>query len=390
MTELLLAFDFPPIGGGIARWMAELALRYPPGELIVSTGTLPGADDRGFPGPIDRISIPSNRLRTLPGLWAWRRRVRDLVVRHRVDFVWCANIRPAGYVAFRTRSRDGIPYGIMVHGGDLLQLQAKYRRSTVKRRVARSLLGGAAAIVANSRWTADLARAVLRELGLEPADRLHVVPLGSDPRRFRPGVDAAPVASRLGIPPGRWLITVARLVPHKGIDLSLEVLARLRRTMPDLGLLVVGRGPDADRLGRLVDRLGLGGAVRFLDQVGDDDLPALYGGAVAAVGLSREEGLDVEGFGIALVDAAAAGLPVVAGASGGTADAVRAGETGLLVPPRDPAAVESALTRILADPALAQRMGAAGRRWVETEMNWDRVATDLRAISRAAASSARR
>ena len=73
MTELLLAFDFPPIGGGIARWMAELALRYPPGELIVSTGTLPGADDRGFPGPIDRISIPSNRLRTLPGLWAWRR-----------------------------------------------------------------------------------------------------------------------------------------------------------------------------------------------------------------------------------------------------------------------------------------------------------------------------
>ncbi len=390
MTELLLTFDFPPIGGGIARWMAELARRYPVGDLIVSTGTMPGADDRSFPGPIDRVGVPSARLRALPGLWAWRRRVRELVARHGVDFSWCGNIRPAGYVAFRTRSRDGVPYGIMVHGGDLLQLRAKFRRSAVKRGVARSLLGGAAAIVANSVWTATLTRDVCAELELDPADRLHVVPLGSDPARFRPGLDSGAVAARVGLAAGRWLITVARLVPHKGIDVSLEALARLRRTAPDLGLIVVGRGPDAERLARLADRLGVAAHVRFLDTIADDELPALYGLATAAIGLSREEGLDAEGFGIALIDAAAAGLPVVAGASGGTADAVRAGETGVLVPPKDPAAVEAAVTRLLADPDLARRMGAAGRRWVETDRNWDRVVRDLRTISREAARSARR
>ena len=105
MTDLLLAYDFPPIGGGIARWMAELALRYPGGGLVVSTGSLPNADDRRFPNPIDRIAVPSGRLKTLQGLWVWRGRVRELIARHSVQFVWCGNLRPAGYVAARTRQR---------------------------------------------------------------------------------------------------------------------------------------------------------------------------------------------------------------------------------------------------------------------------------------------
>ncbi len=391
MTDLLLAYDFPPIGGGIARWMAELALRYPAGSLVVSTGSLPNAADGRFPNPIDRIAMPSGRLKTLQGLWAWRRRVRELVTRHRVEFVWCGNLRPAGYVAARTRQRDGVPYGVLLHGGDLLRLRAKFARSPLKRRSARALLGGAAILVGNSQWTADLIGDVLEALNLDPADRVRVVPLGSDPTAFRPGLDPASVITRYQIQPSRpRLLTVARLMPHKGIEVAIAAVAALRDRVPGLTYLVVGRGPDRARLDGLVASLGLATVVQFLDRVPDVDLPAIYAGADLYLGLSREEGLEAEGFGIALTDAAASGVAVIAGRSGGTTAAVLDLETGLLVDPKDAVAVASAEVSLLDDPIRRRALGDAGRRWVERDRNWHRVVRDLQALSRSVATVARR
>src|SRR5256886_1684716 len=128
-------------------------------------------------------------------------------------------------------------------------------------------------------------------------------------------------------------------------------------------------------------RSGVAGRVQFLGEVSERDLPALYGLATVYVGASRRaERIGVEGFGISLVEASACGLPVVAGNSGGVPDAVRDGETGFLVPPEDPAAFSDAICRLLADDELARRVGAAGRRAVETYYNWDRVVRDLRAL----------
>ena len=121
--------------------------------------------------------------------------------------------------------------------------------------------------------------------------------------------------------------------------------------------------------------------VRFLGEVADRDLPALYNLASVYVGASRRaEHIGVEGFGISLVEASACALPVVAGDSGGVADAVRDGETGFLVRPEDPAAFADAICRLLQDADLAKRIGSGGRRAVETYYNWDRVVRDLRAI----------
>jgi phosphatidylinositol alpha-1,6-mannosyltransferase len=128
--------------------------------------------------------------------------------------------------------------------------------------------------------------------------------------------------------------------------------------------------------------LRLGERVRFLGAVGDHDLPAFYNLASVYVGASRRaDRLGVEGFGISLVEASACGLPVIAGNSGGVPDAVRDGETGVLVPPEDPAAFAEAICRVLADPGAARRMGQNGRRAVETYFNWDRVVRDLRHIA---------
>src|SRR5439155_11518333 len=179
----------------------------------------------------------------------------------------------------------------------------------------------------------------------------------------------------------RWLVTVARLEKHKGMDTVIEALPAILERAPDVCYAVAGTGPDRERLEKRAHELRLGDRVRFLGGVGDQDLPAFYNLASVYVGASRRaERLGVEGFGISLVEASACGLPVVAGNSGGIPDAVRDGETGFLVPPEDPAALAAAIVRLLASPDLAKRVGAAGRRAVETYYNWDRVVRDLRAI----------
>lgn len=380
MTDLLVGHDFPPLGGGIARWMAEFAGR---AGVVVSTGAMPGAADARFPGGVDRLPIASHRLKTLPARWLWRIRVSRLIARHRPGFVWAGDLRPAAGVALAAARPDRIPVGVMIHGGDLLQLAERYRRNPRRRRLARRLLGEPAALIANSRFTADLAREVAGRFDTDVADRLTVVPLGSDPTVFRPERRHEADLRRWGLPAGRrWLLTVARLVPHKGIDRGIETVAALRHLYPELGYLVVGEGPDRDRLRQLADRLEVADRVHLIGGVADAELPPLHAMADVYLGLSREEGLDVEGFGISLVDAAASGVPVVAGHSGGTTDAVDHGTTGVLVPPEDVAAAAAAVDQLLGDPDRRREMGEAGRQWVVSDRNWGRVTRDLAAVRR--------
>jgi phosphatidylinositol alpha-1,6-mannosyltransferase len=209
------------------------------------------------------------------------------------------------------------------------------------------------------------------------------VPLGTDPRRYRPGIDTDEVRRRYRLEDGRWLLTVAKLAPNSGVDLALRALALLRPEFPDLRHALVGTGPQHRELEEMARQLGVGDRVRFLTDVPDEDLPALYNVAVMYVGPSRQAGLDVEGFALALLEASASALPVVAARTGGGADAVREDETGVLVDFESPDAVAAAIRALLGHPERAKALGAAGRRAVETFFNWDRVVTDLRALSSA-------
>jgi phosphatidyl-myo-inositol dimannoside synthase len=383
-THLLLTSDFPPMGGGVARWTGELAKRYPAGRLIVSTGQQPGGadSDEDFPNRIERVPIPVKQLRSIQGILLWSRRVAVLTRAARVGFIWCANVKPSTYPAKWTHERTGTPFGIFVHGGDLLMLQHQVHQSPVKRRTAKALLGSAAVLVANSEWTRQLCVGVLRELGLELDDgRVRTVPLGTDPAFFRPGVDTAGVRARYGLGDGRWILSVARLVPHKGIDTVLQAMVHLTGSEADVGYAVVGSGEGLADLKRMVVELGLGGRVRFLTGVPDADLPALYNAAQVYVGVSRRTALSVEDFGISLAEAASCGVAVVAGRSGGVPEAVKNGETGLLVGCEEPVEVADAVRRLLRDRALAARLGAAGRAAIERYYNWDRVTKDLTTIA---------
>ena len=373
------------MGGGIARLMGEMARRYPPEALVVSTGAFAGSDefDSQFPQRIDRMPIESRRLRAVHGWVPWCRRAAVLARTLRPEFVWCGNFKPAAYPAHWVTRRTGVPHGIFLHGTELLLLQHRLPGKPRKRIAGRRLLGAAAVLVTVSRYTATLCREVLAQLGLDPAGTdIRVLPLGTDPAQFHPGIDPAAVRARYGLEPGRWLLTVARLAAHKGIDTVLHVLAALREEVPDLRYAVVGSGVQREELELLARRLGVADRVRFLTGVPDRDLPALYNGAEIYLGVSRPTALMVEGFGIALSEASACGLPVIGGSDGGIPDAVRDGETGLLVDGARTECVLDAVRRLLGDRELARRLGAAGRRAVETYYNWDRVAAEAIGIGR--------
>jgi phosphatidylinositol alpha-1,6-mannosyltransferase len=277
--------------------------------------------------------------------------------------------------------RVGTPFGVLLHGGDVLILQHQVHQSAIKRKTAAALLSSAAVLVANSEWTRDQCLTLLSELEIDaPPDLVRVVPLGADHQAFRPGLDTAGVRSRYGLDGGRWLLSVARLTRHKGIDTALQALARLGGRYPSLRYAVVGTGEEQEALAAEARDLGVADRVRFLTDVPDGDLPALYNCAELYLGVSRLMAQRVEGFGISLAEASACGVPVIAGRSGGIPAAVRDGETGVLVDAERPDAVAETVARLLDDPALRARLGSAGRQAVERHYNWDRVTADLRRI----------
>jgi glycosyltransferase involved in cell wall biosynthesis len=189
-------------------------------------------------------------------------------------------------------------------------------------------------------------------------DKIVVIPNGVDLRRFR-GVQSAPTTPPVELPhSGPILGSVARLSPKKGQATLLEAAALVSRRRPDATFVLVGEGPQRAELGAHADRLGLNGRLRFLGPV-ENPVPLLSRMDIFVLPSH------MEGMSNALLEAMAAGRPVVATDVGGNAEVVLDGVTGLLVPPRDPCRMADALLALLDDPARAGAMGAAGRARVE-------------------------
>jgi phosphatidylinositol alpha-1,6-mannosyltransferase len=152
------------------------------------------------------------------------------------------------------------------------------------------------------------------------------------------------------------------LVPRKGFDVLLDAVGLLEL---DVQVVIAGAGRDRRRLEARANRLGLASRVRFLGRVSDDDLAAVYrsGDVFAMVCRERWGGLEAEGFGIVFLEAAACGIPAVAGRSGGSHEAVVDGETGFVVDPEDVTGLAQTLERVLLNDGLRLRLGTRARTW---------------------------
>lgn len=383
MNHLFVTQDYGPDLGGMARRHVELCRRFGDGEettMSVSTVGSPNADafDRHEeyniyrqPFPFERANRFSNQLRW--ARWMTSSRSPDFDVLH------CGNIRPVGYGVRWANRKLGTPYLVYVNGGDLLRERAKASRSKVKRVSARAILGGAAGIVATSKWVAQLASEVLTEVGVEEPPAVAALDLGTDPVHFNPSRDTGALRRRWGVGEGPIILTVARLVPHKGQDMGIRALSMLARDFPELRYIMVGEGHDEMRLRGMARELGVSDKVGFVGPMRDDELPEAYATSTIYLGASRVDNqINVEGFGISFLEAGASGVPSVAGDSGGVRSAVRDGETGIVVPPTDSDAIADAIRSLLLNPDRRKKMGLAARHAVETHYNWDRVAKDTR------------
>jgi phosphatidyl-myo-inositol dimannoside synthase len=201
---------------------------------------------------------------------------------------------------------------------------------------------------------------------------------GADLEVFRPDLPYEDLTDLHGVADRPLIVCVSRLVARKGQDVLIRAMPRIRRHVPDASLLIVGDGPDRDRLVRLAGAAP-NGSVVFAGQVSEGDLPRYYraGNVFAMPCRSRLGGLEVEGWGNVFLEAAACARPVVVGDSGGARESLAPGETGLLVNGSDVAEVAGAVGSLLANPERADAMGRAGRERVVRAFGWSRAAEQL-------------
>ena len=200
---------------------------------------------------------------------------------------------------------------------------------------------------------------------------LEVIPSVVDLDWFRPGVDASALRGDLRLEGKRVLAFTGRLVPHKGVDVILQAMTQLPN---DVVLLVIGSGPRLAGLVGEARRLRVADRVRFCATVTDDDLPRYLSLADIFVFPSQNR---LEGFGLAVAEAMAVGLPVVIADMPGVREVIEPGQTGLLAEPLLANDLASKIRILLDDPALARRMGAAGRRRAEERYGLATVAGQL-------------
>jgi phosphatidylinositol alpha-1,6-mannosyltransferase len=219
---------------------------------------------------------------------------------------------------------------------------------------------------------------------LTAAARARMVQLtpGVDDSAFRPGSGGEEVRRRHGLTDRPVVVCVSRMVARKGQDVLVRALPAIRRAVPDAALLLVGDGPHRRTVERLVREHHLERDVVLAGRVPWEETPAYYdaGDVFAMPTRTRLLGLEPEALGICYLEAAATGLPVVAGDSGGAPDAVLDGENGFVVDGRDVAQVAERCSRLLLDGDLAARFGERGRAWVAQRWRWDDLALRLHRI----------
>ena len=346
---LVLTPDFPPAYGGIQLVMDRLVRNWH--RVMPRVVALAAPDGvRGNEGQAEVVRIPRP---------PWLSRAAAVGLLNAAAVMEAARFRPdvllSGHVnvspaALAVTRIGGVPFVQYLHG----------REAVIRPRLSRRGLRGSAGVVAVSRYSAALAAAC----GADPA-RIHRIP---------PGVDIVErgLASRSERP---TVVSVSRLEErYKGHDVLLRALPLVRARVPAVRLVLVGDGHLRPAYESLAYALGVADEVEFVGSVPDGERDRVLDSAhVFAMPSRLPPDGGGEGFGIVYLEAGVHGLPVVAGNVAGARDAVVDGETGLLVDPTDHVAVADAISRLLLDPELAERLGRAGGRRAQ-EHSWPVIA----------------
>jgi glycosyltransferase involved in cell wall biosynthesis len=345
------------LASGLGRRGHRVLLGVIPGDRFEAKAREAGLDP--LPGlHLDVRAFPTRVLADI-------RRLRAIARAEGVDIIHCHHSHDH-WIGLLVRGARGAGRPIPV-------VRSFHNFRSVKRdRLSAKLYRRTAAVFAVSRQIEARCHAV----GIL-ADRTHWVPGAADLPRFGAAVDPAPVREEFGLGQAPVIVSVSRLAPNRGHELLLAALRLLLRTLPDTHLLLVGKGEARARLEQLVSEMELGKHVVFTGYR-DRDLPAVVaaGDCFALMAAGSDDSCR------AVLEAMAAGRPVVARRVGALPETVAEGETGLLVGDDRPESVAAALETILTDPGRARAMGLAGRRRAETEFSPERSVGIVEAVYR--------
>jgi phosphatidylinositol alpha-1,6-mannosyltransferase len=369
MRVLVIADVFPPRTGGSGRWMWELYRRLRGFEILVAAGQADDAAafDRDAPLDVRRVPLrfPSWGIMRPAAfksyLRAWRQ-LRLMAAEFQPTVVHCAKALPEGLLALALRRVTGVPYLCYAHGEELTLALTSRELGLLTRWV----LNGAVTVVANSRFTERL---LVNEWAV-PRSKVMVLHPGVDTNRFQPAERDDERRRQLGWEGRRVILTVGALQKRKGQDMLIRALPAILGSHPSTLYAVAGEGWEFDDLQALVKTTKTEAAVQFLGKPPDAELVACLQQCDVFALPNRQVGWDVEGFGIALLEAQACGRPVIAGQSGGAPETLVPGVTGEAIDCNSADSIARAVTGLLGDDDRRQRMGHAGRDWVVSQFDW--------------------
>jgi len=367
ITEL-----FRPTNGGTAVWFDEVYRRLGGRTTHVITSQVEGdgSVDAGHPNTIHRLDLRRH---------AWIRpesavmyakltlSALTLSIRHRFDAVHAGRVLPEGFAAWVAARVTRRPFVVYAHGEEITTWN-----QPGKFQAMRFIFRRADIVVVNSAFTGgEVAR-----LGVRRQRIVQIAP-GVDTSRFRPSLDGSQIRQLLGIDNGTTLLlSVGRLSRRKGFDYTIRAVARLLREGVPVAYAIAGKGEDAGYLAAAIEAEGVGNAVFLVGPVSDEELPLWYAAADIFVMANREIDGDTEGFGIVYIEAAACGIPAIAGHAGGTGSAVVDGETGVVVNGANVDEIAVAIRCLVEDEGYRRRLAEAACERAHKTFSWERVAAD--------------
>jgi phosphatidyl-myo-inositol dimannoside synthase len=365
---LFLTNEFLPIGGGVATYSFELANALNQlGHKTVVVAARKNAQNMAFDQGLNFRVVRAEECKI--GLFRHLHRFSTtlkVAAGCKPNLLLASDWRP-GLVVLLVSKLLGIPFAMSAYGTEVFLAGA----NRFSRALASYVFQQAIVVLSISHYTKEL----LCEFGVDAA-KVKVVTLGVDPDKWQATADeVAKMKQRYELQGKEVVLTLARLTARKGHDVTLRALPAVFAAHPNAVYVIAGKGENEANLRQLVEQLGLTQQVIFTGFVPDAEKAALYSACDVYVLLSRQEGIQVEGFGITLLEASACARPVVAGRHGGVVDAVEDGVTGLLVEPDDVDGVAEAIKSLLEDAAYARRLGENGRKQIESQANWRNVAT---------------
>src|SRR3989338_465111 len=368
VKSLLVTLDYPPQVGGVAVYYEHLVKEFPNGDVLVLTvDKINGQKIPEQDGIIRRRLLFKSKLfwpKWLPLLW----QIWKITRQNKIKLIQVGQILPIGTAVLILNKFFKIPYMVYCHGMDVMMAAQSLR----KKILARKILKNAEFIAANSEFTKEK----IFEYGVRPQDVAVVYPC-PNMRLFRKvtpqEIDA--LKNKYNLRGKKIILTAGRLVERKGHDVVLGALHKLKESVPEAHYVIIGEGPMEGVIKQMIKTLELEDSVTLIGDVSDYDLAAWYESCDVFIMISRQlKNEDAEGFGIVYLEANMFGKPVIAGKSGGVAEAVLDNETGILVEPTDQHEIISAIEKLLKNPEEAKRLGENGRWRVEEEFQWNNQA----------------